>query len=375
MDTIAQSFRVVHAEGGDWEDLTGHCLAQLGPAAGTASLGFVYVTDSLDEDLDRIVERLRRETRIDHWVGTVGLGVCAGDRELFDLSAMAVMVAALPQESFCILPSLTRPDQPLPTAVARWVADKRPLLGVVHADPHTPALDGLLAAIQEKTGCFLVGGVSASRGALAQVADAVVEGGVSGVLFGPEVAAVTGLTQGCSPIGPAHRVTEGRDNVIAALDHRPAFEVFCEDIGELLARDLRRVQGYVHAAIPLRGSDRADYLVRNLLGVYPEQGWLSVGERLSVGDSVMFVRRDGASALADLKRMVHDVRYRAGAPPRAALYFSCVARGPNLFGHGAVELGTVATVLGEAPLIGFYANGEISNGRLYGYTGVLVFLM
>lgn len=27
--------------------------------------------------------------------------------------------------------------------------------------------------------------------------------------------------------------------------------------------------------------------------------------------------------------------------------------------------------IGEVPLIGFYANGEISNNRLYGYTGVL----
>jgi small ligand-binding sensory domain FIST len=28
--------------------------------------------------------------------------------------------------------------------------------------------------------------------------------------------------------------------------------------------------------------------------------------------------------------------------------------------------------LGDFPLVGFYAGGEISNARLYGYTGVLV---
>jgi small ligand-binding sensory domain FIST len=73
--------------------------------------------------------------------------------------------------------------------------------------------------------------------------------------------------------------------------------------------------------------------------------------------------------------MVHDVRRRAGGAPRAALYFTCVARGPNLFGDGSAELGTIADILGEVPLIGFFANGEISNNRLYGYTGVLALLM
>jgi small ligand-binding sensory domain FIST len=31
----------------------------------------------------------------------------------------------------------------------------------------------------------------------------------------------------------------------------------------------------------------------------------------------------------------------------------------------------VQSELGDLPLAGFFANGEISNDRLYGYTGVL----
>ena len=65
----------------------------------------------------------------------------------------------------------------------------------------------------------------------------------------------------------------------------------------------------------------------------------------------------------------------AGVPiyisSRAALYYSCIARGPNLFGDGSVELGTIKDALGDVPLVGFFANGEICNNRLYGYTGVL----
>ena len=88
------------------------------------------------------------------------------------------------------------------------------------------------------------------------------------------------------------------------------------------------------------------------------------------------MRRDAATATADLKRMVADVKRRADGPPRAAFYFSCIARGPNLFGPGSAELKTIAETLGEnIPLIGFFANGEISNNRLYGYTGVLSLIL
>jgi len=375
MDAIAQNFQVAQASGGDWEDLTTNCLAELGPLPAGANIGFVYVTDSLDEDLRSILKRLRAETRIHNWVGTIGFGICVSRTELFDMPAMAIMAGAVPRDSFCLLPTISPEDLELPDAVVSWAEIHNPVLGVVHADPRVPGLEDIFTRIQNRTGCFLVGGMTASRGAQEQIVDDVTEGGVSGILFGSEIGAVTGLTQGCSPIGPTHQVTGGSDNVLHSLDGRPAFEVFQEDIGELLSRDLSRIGGYVHAAVPIRGSDTGDYLVRNLLGVYPDQGWVSIGENLAAGDQVMFVRRDGATALADLKRMVADIKRRVESPPKAALYYSCIARGPNLFGKGSVELTTIADALGDVPLIGFFANGEISNNRLYGYTGVLSLIL
>jgi small ligand-binding sensory domain FIST len=90
----------------------------------------------------------------------------------------------------------------------------------------------------------------------------------------------------------------------------------------------------------------------------------------------MFVRRDGPAAMEDLDRMLADVTRRAGGTPKAALYYSCVARGPNLFGPDSEELKAVQAAIGEdTPLVGFFANGEISKNRLYGYTGVLTLIL
>ncbi len=272
------------------------------------------------------------------------------------------------------MPTIAKPGDPLPDEVAQWVGRARPALGLVHADPRNAYLPQILDSISDDTDCFLVGGITATRGAVRQVAGAPAAGGVSGVLFGGDVAVASGLTQGCTPIGPVRTVTAGRDNVVMALDGIPALDVFKADVGEAVARDLVRAAGFIHAALPIPGSDRADYLVRNLVGIDPDKGWLAIGERLQTGDRIMFVRRDAGSAMADLDRMAADVARRAGPSPDAAIYVSCVARGPNLFGPGSRELGRLHEALGEVPLIGFYANGEISNNRLYGYTGVLTVL-
>lgn len=374
MTSTTPGFRIAHAGGGEWQGLVDECLAGLGQTE-DATLGFVYLTDTLSEAADQILARLKSETGVRDWVGTVGFGVCVGGKEYFDTPAIVVLVGAIPEDSYCMLPVIKEPGEPLPSEIADWVARRKPMLGVVHGDPRNPYLPNIIDALCDDTECFLVGGLTASRNRTLQIAGGIVEGGLSGVLLAEDVAVTTGLTQGCSPIGEIHEVTEARDNVVYKLNDRPSLDVFKEDIGEVLARNLERVGGYIHAALPIQGSDNADYLVRNIMGIDPANGWLSIGDRLSTGDRLMFVRRDGPAAFADLERMLGDVTGRAGGGSRAGLYFSCVARGPNLFGRKSEELSAVADKVGqEVPVVGFFANGEISNNRLYGYTGVLTLI-
>ena len=372
MASAPQSFRMGHAADADWETMTENCLRQMGPIPEDANLGFVYVTDMLDDDLPLAADKLRAETEIAHWVGTVGFGVMVGGQEYFDRPAMVTMVGALPDNAFRVLPTVEKPGDPLPDEVMDWAEKANPMLGVVHADPRNAYVADILNAITDDTEAFLVGGLTASRGQQSQIADGLTQGGVSGVLFAHDVAVSTGLSQGCSPVGDIHDVTRAKDNILIELDGHPALDVFKEDIGEVLARNLERVAGFIHAALPISGDDSGDYLVRNVVGIDPDNKLVAIGERISEGDRVMFVRRDGPAAMEDLDRMLRDVTGRAGPNPKAALYFSCVARGPNLFGADSEELKTVQDAIGEdTPLVGFFANGEICKNRLYGYTGVL----
>ena len=370
-----QPFKSAHSTADSWGRAAKECVAGLGARPDGANLGFVYVTDVFAADLSSILTYVRQKTGIEHWVGGVGLGVCAGVEEYFDHPAVAVMAASFPESAFRVFPTISEDTGELPADFRSWVDSAQPSFGIVHGDPENANTPRLIEALGRDTSGFLVGGLTSSRTVSLQVAEGVTEGGVSGVLFAPEVPVATGLSQGCAPIGESHVVSDSVDNVIIGLDGRPALDVFKDDIGEVLARDLNRVAGYIHAAFPIEGSDTGDYVVRNLIGIDPARGWLAVGDSVETGSRVMFVRRDPESAEGDLVGMLDKLKRRFDAPPRGGIYISCVARGANMFGEVGREMELIRDRLGAFPLIGFYASGEISNSRLYAYTGVLTLFL
>ncbi len=354
-----------------WQSLVDWCLADW--PSETGGLGLLYVTEPLAGDLDDILGQLRQRTGLSDWTGAVAPAICATGVEYFDTPAMALMALDVAAEDYRLMPPVTAlegGDSTLPT-LSNWIAAQHPRFAIVHADPRGAGVLSLVPAVAESTEAFLVGGLTSAATQAGQITGTTTGGGVSGVLFGEAVPVATGLTQGCSPIGELHTITAMDEQIITELDGRLALDVFKEDIGDLLARDLQRVAGYIHAALPVPGSDTGDYMVRNLMGIDANRGWLAIGAEFAEGDKMMFVRRDSASAVEDMTRMLDSLKGRAGANIRGGVYHSCIARGPNQFGPGSQELTMIREALGDIPVVGFFGNGEISNGRLYTYTGVL----
>ncbi|NBC12658.1 MAG: histidine kinase [Gammaproteobacteria bacterium] len=364
-------FRYAHAAADDWEAALDQVADGLADANG--SLGFVYVTDPVNPHLDTVISRLREVTGTEHWVGAVGIGICATGVEYYEQPAIAAMLADLPEDAFRVFQPVVKDAGVLDDTLADWLGpDGKPFIGLVHGDPANPLTEALVSGLAQRTETgFLVGGLASARETARVVADMSGDGGVAGVMFSDAVGIQTNLSQGCSPIGPHHAITESERNVLVRLDNRPALEVFNEDIGEVLARDLSRVGGYIFAGLPIPGSDTGDYLVRNLIGVDTERKLLGIGDLVEQGQDIMFCRRDAATAREDLSRMLSNLKSRLSGPPRGGVYVSCLGRGANLFGDDSEELKQIRDELGDFPLVGFYANGEIFRDRLYGYTGVL----
>lgn len=366
-------FASVSASGADWRGAIEAALDQLAPnftdVAVGANLGFIYVTEALAPNFTDVVARARAGTGVEDWVGAVGLGVCGTGAEYFSEFAVALMVIDTPPGGYQLFERAS--DVGVPSAT--------PGLGgvpfvVLHVDSSNQNLLDDMEIISDVTNGYLVGGLTANAGPNHQVAGGFTGGGISGVVLAPEVTVITALSQGCAPIGDVHHVDRAAENIIAEIDGRPALEVLKDDIGDVLARDLRRAAGYIHAALPVAGSDTGDYVVRNLIGFDEERGLIAIAAPVETGDPILFVSRDANAARADLTAMLEKLKSRAGGGGnkiKGAHYISCIARGPNMFGGKNAELGLVRETLGDIPLVGMYANGEISNDRLYSYTGVL----
>lgn len=403
-------FASAAASGADWRDASRQVLERLKDvlsADNAYNIGFLYISDELAADADNILALLQSVTHIEHWVGTAAIGVFGGGGAEYDEQpALAVMVGAIDDADFCVFSSLGLDDRAALDLLEPWADRHDPMLVLVHGD-YTQGVDIMqtLIRIEQATGGFIVGGLSSARHDAVQFADGPTRGGLSGVAFSQNVAIMTGLTQGCAPLGPVRTITRCEDTVIMELDGRRAFDVFAEDLRDMAQKrtghspenikmkkeiffDPHDVgptdsifRGEVHVAFPVSGTDQTDYMVRNVVGIDPDKGWLVVAQTVQNGDHMLFVHRDDRTVQADLSRMLLGLRDRMakdhpGSEPSAALYISCAARvasDPNDRPLG--EMALIHEVFGDIPMAGFYAGGEISNRRLYSYSGIIILFL
>lgn len=406
-------FASAGAQGTDWRDTARSVLEQLQSIRTEQdefTLGFLYISDDLAEDAQSILSLFKSVTGIDNWVGCVGVGVCANGHSYLDQPAIAALIAKLPEDDFQILPGTSLGQDQVSKFVTPWLMENDPFCALIHGDAESEAepakeIDQLSEILQS----FLVGGLSSSRSAHYQFANDVYDNGICGVIFSQNQNIMTGLSQGCKTISAAHTITRAHDNMIMELDHKPAFEVFTQDVrdyakahcADIAAPGQRHAQsksaeaisprprppeeivrGDVHLAFPVQGTDMKDYIVRNIIDLDAEHGWISTGRKVVEGDEIILVRRDRASMEEDFSKMLLNLRRRMShndiQRPKAGIFISCMARSGIAEDKKAGckqptnELELIREIIGDIPLVGYYASGEISNSRLYAYAGLLI---
>ncbi|MEN9539330.1 MAG: hypothetical protein RLZZ126_1565 [Pseudomonadota bacterium] len=414
-------FPYAHATHPQWRMAAGLVLAQLraqvalGGYAQQPTLGLLYITDHYAEHAQDVLDLLSSELpEVTDWSGTVGVGVAANNVEYFDEPALVVMLCELPADQYRVFSGVA----PLPMGFDAQAA-------LVHADGHTPELDELLHELSDRTSSgYLFGGLLASRTRPVQFAQSsnghlqgqgratgVFTGGLSGVAFGDGIGLVSRVTQGCQPVSRTRRVTASERNLVKELDGQPALGQLLADLGVSLddpqtaLHAMRQtLVGLVDAptgsdshpeAGPARpGNFGSDVRVRHIIGLDPANQGVAVADHVSSGMQLAFCQRNVKAARADLVRICAEIReeldttelpltpamatieLESSAPTQArqiagAIYVSCSGRGGPHFGGDSAELQIVRQALGDVPLIGFFAGGEIAHRHVHGYTGVL----
>lgn len=405
-----------HATHPQWQMAAGLVLAQLRAQmalpdyARSPTLGLLYVTDHYAAMAQDILDHLSAELpEVTDWSGTVGVGIAAANAEYFDEPALALMLCELPTDQYRVFSGVA----PLGTGFPAHTA-------LVHADAGTPDVAELVAEMSERTATgYLFGGLASSRSSRAVQfavggngnikgqgkAGGVFHGGLSGVAFGPSVSLVSRVTQGCAPIAGRHVITAATGNLLLELDGEAALDVLLGELGISLDEPDSAMTALraTLAGLSEPGSDlvgRAgnfgpDVVVRHIIGVDPTRRGVAIADHVAEGMQLAFCRRDVQAAKADLVRICAEIREelepeemplavatalaagdaQAGPSPArrvaGAVYVSCAGRGGPHFGGPGAELQIVRRALGDVPLVGFFAGGEIARNHLYGYTGVL----
>jgi small ligand-binding sensory domain FIST len=419
-----------HATHPQWPMAAGLVLAQLRAHralpgyASAPTLGLLYITDHYAKDAQDILDHLGAELPdITDWSGTVGVGIASNNVEYFDEPALAVMLCELPHDQYRVFSGVS----PLPPASSgRFKAHT----ALVHADAGTPDVAELIDEMAQRTESgYVFGGLASSRTDTVQfalsghgnvkgqgAASGVFHGGLSGVAFARDasgaMALMSRVTQGCQPVSASYEITACEGNVVTGLDGQPALDVMLADLKvsleqprEALARvrntlvGLSRPEDRLGDANPsgLRhaGQFGADVMVRHLIGLDPARRGIAIADTPDVGMKLAFCERNAQAARADLIRICAEIREElepeemslqvasalnapeAESAPHAArriagaIYVSCSGRGGPHFGAPSAELQIVRRALGDVPLVGFFAGGEIARHQLYGYTGVL----
>jgi len=367
-----KKFLLAHCANNSTSELLDDCIKQLGDIPPQATFGFLYLSDLLFEESEYILNQLKLRTDISHWTGSLGIGLIATQKEYYDQKAIVIMIADFNEADFHILPNFTKDAAPLEKELLNWCNNNDFNVGLIHGDPENPGIQPLIHQLGEVIpGSFLIGGISSSHGHTIQFADKTLSGGISGVLFSQQIPILSNLSQGCTPIGPRHRVTDGEKNIAYMLDNKPALDVLTDDTGEVIARDWQQASDYIFAGLVNKNSDTGDYTIRQLIGVDPDNKFIAIADYLQNDQEIIFCRRDGNSALEDMQRMLLQLKSRLNTPIKGAIYISCLGRGRRQFGANSEEVRLIHSVLGDFPLVGFFANGEIHKSLLYGFTGVL----
>jgi small ligand-binding sensory domain FIST len=391
--------------------------------ASAPTLALLYITDHYAPYAQEILDHLSAELpEVTDWSGTVGVGIAANNVEYFDEPALSVMLCDLPADQYRVFSGVS----PLPPA-SLFKAHT----ALVHADASTPDVAELVEEMAARTDSgYVFGGLASSRTKSVQfafsgngnlkgqgAAGGVFSGGLSGVAFARAVqdadagrlGLMSRVTQGCQPVSKSYQITACESNVITELSGQPALEVMLGDLDISLDNPQEAIDKVRRTLVGLSGVSQsladgtvrragqfgADVLVRHLIGLDPSRKGIAIADMPEVGMTLAFCERHAAAARADLMRVCAEIREELepqevtaevaqalgaseaeSAPHLArgiagAIYVSCTGRGGPHFGGPSAELQIIRRALGDVPLVGFFANGEIARNHVYGYTGVL----
>lgn len=349
----------------------------------------MFVSADRAGDCAKIAEEICQRLQTDTLIGCTGESILGIGREVEGQSALSIWAATLPGSTVQPM-HLSFERSAEGGAIVGWPDE---LDGEWHegtamillGEPFSFPADALLERLNEdRPGVPVIGGMASGGGApgenrLLLGREVFEEGAVAVVLHGG-VRVRTVVSQGCRPIGKHFVITQAERNVIHQLGGKPALLQLKEIFDTLPTREQQLVQQGLHVGRVVseyqESFQQGDFLIRNVMGIDPDEGTVVIADFVRAGQTVQFHIRDQQTADDEMKELLAHVRDDPNAKPAGAMLFTCNGRGTRLFTEPHHDADVIKNALGEIPLAGFFAAGELGpvGGKnfMHGFTASIV---
>lgn len=349
---------------------------------------FVFASFHHREALAEAIADIRETLSPKTIIGLTTESVVGCDLELEGVAGLSAIAMHLP--GITLTPWTTSPKEPVPISrpdeIPEWIGLQDDTKAVfLFADPFSTPITRLLPALvncsSEDRPIPVIGGMAsgasqATYNRLFLDDKCMRSGGIGLTISGPiDLDCI--VSQGCRPIGKPMRITNIHGNVVLELGGKPALQVLHD-----LARNLdQHERSLLEGGLLLGGVidenrdhfGRGDFLVRSVLGIDRKRNGIAAGELYRRGKTVQFHVRDAKTAVEDLQLLL-DAQ-QLDHQPFAGLLVTCNGRGRNLFHEEDHDLTIIRDRIGDVPIAGFFAAGEIGpiGGKsfLHGHTACL----
>ncbi len=368
-----------------------HVLAEIDQQIrGRVDLVVAFVTGHHIAAFDTIHRRLSRALSPKAMLGSTAAGVIGRQWEVEAAAGLSVLAARLPGAQIKpfddeLVDWPTAAQSPVALSQMLEIEDIPPKAMIMIADPFSTPITHTLPTLERHCpGLPVVGGMASAAskpgGNRLLVNDKIRRQGMVGMTLSGNICLDCTISQGCRPIGKPLVITKSHRHIVYELGGHGVLSVIHEMVSDLNAEDRLLVQtrGLMIGRVINEYKERfgrGDFLIRHLLAVDQEAGYVAINDpQIRTGQTVQFHVHDQKTAAEDFKLLLEGQKLHGSAS--GALLFSCNGRGTHLFDQPHTDARMVHEALGDVPLAGFFAAGEIGpighENFLHGHTASLI---
>lgn len=188
-----------------------------------------------------------------------------------------------------------------------------------------------------------------------------------------------GVSQGVRAISAPLEVTQVSGYDLITLRQQPALNVLAREL-PLEVRELDRIPLHLLMAgvtigDPATAISEGRFRLTPIISTNADDRSVTLSQRLSLGERLFWALRQPLAAERDMRHTLDLLQETQAEPPRFAMLFPCMGRGPYFYGGVDRDLELLTARYPGMPIIGFYGNGEIApfNGsnQLFQYAAVM----